>query len=89
MIGRVCREDGLFPEVDPLLRELQQLPNCHPFEKHLPGQLGPVQKLPKGSWASGNVPAKHGFDLRLFYQVTAGLCVHSGVAADSVVGCLF
>lgn len=67
------RPNGLFPPNDPLLRRLAADPNCHPFEKHLPGEQDCYELLlPNGGWATGDTAAARGVDLRLFYKVGRG-----------------
>ena len=69
----LCRSAGLFAPGDTLLAELGADPAAFPFEKLLAGGEGPNQALVRGGWATGNEAAEHGFDLRMFYKVSAQL----------------
>jgi hypothetical protein len=62
------REHGLFPHDDPLLTELVGTQGLQPFEKHLPGSCSPCESLPQGGWVTGDVAARNGLDLRMFYK---------------------
>ncbi|KAL6780719.1 hypothetical protein ACKKBF_B12030 [Auxenochlorella protothecoides x Auxenochlorella symbiontica] len=69
--GIPSRKHGLFADDDALLLELCASPDMAAFEKHLPGEAGPYQPLPRGGWVTGDEAAARGIDLRMFYRTPA------------------
>lgn len=72
-----CKRDGwtsskdvsLYPECDPCLQSLLDEDGLWPFEKHLPGHVGPYETLTHGGFVTGKEAILgRGIDLRLFYD---------------------
>ena len=78
--GIPFRPDGLFPIGDELLTALSHDNTLRPFQKNCIGCGGDFVKAE--SWATGNLAARRGLDLRYFYRAEGD----SGVPLGELVG---